>query len=218
MTHIAHTDARAYCKWAYDGGRLPTEAEWERAARGEPPANGKFPWGNALTPKGVHRMNVWQGVFPRSNTGADGYASTAPIFAFGPQNNLGLHNIIGNVWEWCAAAPPRRSPSARRIAASCTPRARGGGRVSDYWTIRHEQTPPGGPAAQDPQGPPNGDERTKKGGSYMCHKSYCNRYRVRARSQNSEDTGTGNLGFRCARGATDDELAAAADGAPDDRE
>jgi len=69
--------------------------------------------------------------------------------------------------------------------------------VSDYWTIRHEKTPPGGAPAQDPQGPPSGDERTKKGGSYMCHKSYCNRYRIRARSQNSEDTGTGNLGFRC---------------------
>lgn len=177
VSHVAYTDSLAYCRWAYDQGRLPSEAEWERAARGDPLSSSKFPWGNALVPKGTHRCNVWQGVFPRNNTRADGHILTAPIFSFGPQNNLGLYNIIGNVWEW----------------------------VADYWTIVHQKTDKVAGPALDPQGPAVGSDRTKKGGSYMCHKSYCNRYRIRARSQNSEDTGTGNLGFRCARSATASE-------------
>ena len=92
------------------------------------------------------------------------------MLAFGPQNGYGLYNMIGNVWEW----------------------------VGDYWTTQHRKPRKGDPPLRDPQGPPRGDERTKKGGSYMCHKSYCFRYRIAARSQNSEDTGTSNLGIRCA--------------------
>ena len=183
VVHISWFDAQAYCKWAHPPhGRLPTEAEWEYAARGGEHApkskkkrQNKYPWGNVLVPNGEHKANVWQGVFPKSNTADDGYAATAPIFAYGPQNALGLYNVIGNVWEW----------------------------VDDYWITSHERR-----KASDPpldaleisaraMTTRKSNERTKKGGSYMCHKSYCHRYRVQARSQNSPDSATGNLGFRC---------------------
>ena len=108
-----------------------------------------------------------------NNTAADGHPHTAPVFAFGAQNELGLYNMIGNVWEW----------------------------VDDYWGLEHPRTPPGTPALRDPRGVRTTGERTKKGGSYMCHRSYCYRYRVQARSQNEADTGTSNLGVRCARDA-----------------
>ena len=115
-----------------------------------------YPWGNALTPDGTHRANVWQGAFPTSNSVEDGYAGVAPVFAFGPQNELGMYNMIGNVWEW----------------------------VDDYWSVDHPRTPKNSPPLFDPRGAMSTGERTKKGGSYMCHKSYCHRYRVHARSQN----------------------------------
>ena len=183
VVHMSWTDARSYCAWAYPSGRLPTEAEWEHAARGPETGRYRYPWGKALVPDGVHRANIFQGTFPRENSAEDGYRGAAPVTAFGPQNGHGLYNMIGNVWEWTA----------------------------DYWTATHEKPRKGAPPRQDPQGPPHGDERTKKGGSYMCHKSYCHRYRIAARSQNAEDTGTSNLGFRCAKPAappesTHDEL------------
>jgi sulfatase modifying factor 1 len=173
VAHVSWTDAVAFCAWAYPDGRLPTEAEWEFAARGGTLAGRKrrkFPWGNQLTPDGVHRCNVWQGTFPTTNTADDGHAYASPVFAFGPQNELGFYNMIGNVWEW----------------------------VDDYWTLKHPKTAKGAPPLDNPRPGPTTGERTKKGGSYMCHRSYCHRYRVHARSQNSEDTGTSNLGFRCA--------------------
>ena len=163
--HISWRDADAYCQWA--GRRLPTEAEWEYAARGGL-VGAAFPWGDELEPAGEHRMNVWQGEFPKLDTGADGFVGTAPVDAFAP-NGYGLFNMTGNVWEWCA----------------------------DWYDAAYYPTSP--PA--DPQGPPDGSHHVMRGGSYLCHTSYCNRYRVAARSGNGVDSSTGNLGFRCAADA-----------------
>ncbi len=162
VVHVSHADALAYCAWA--GVRLPTEAEWEFAARGG--LEGRvFPWGDELEPGAEHRMNVWQGDFPTRNTAADGYLGTAPVDAF-PANGYGLHNTTGNVWEWTA----------------------------DWFDPGFYGVSP----AQDPTGPPAGSRRVTRGGSYLCHASYCRRYRVAARSANMPDDATGNIGFRVA--------------------
>ena len=162
VVHVSWNDANAYCAWR--GARLPTEAEWELAARGGL-AGKAFPWGDELEPGGEHRMNVWQGDFPARNTAADGFAGTAPVDAF-PPNGYGLHNTTGNVWEWTADwfHPTFRQRDRRR----------------------------------DPRGPARGTSRTQKGGSHLCHASYCRRYRVAARQASTPDSSTGNVGFRCA--------------------
>ncbi|MGZ4279431.1 MAG: formylglycine-generating enzyme family protein [Solirubrobacteraceae bacterium] len=163
VVHVSHADAAAYCRWA--GARLPTEAEWEYAARGGL-EGATFPWGDELEPGGEHRMNVWQGRFPMENTAADGYYGTAPVDAFAP-NGYGLHNTCGNVWEW----------------------------VADWFDPTYYARSP----QRAPRGPDRGTHRVMRGGSYLCHASYCRRYRVAARSANTPDSSTGNLGFRCAR-------------------
>jgi len=171
VVHVSWNDALAFC--ASSGTRLPTEAEWEYAARGGAVGQ-RFPWGSALEPAGEHRMNVFQGRFPTENTCADGFAGTAPVDSF-PPNGYGLHNVTGNVWEWCA----------------------------DWFDPRYYLRSPG----EDPTGPPTGTHRVMRGGSYLCHASYCNRYRVDARSGNEPTSSVGNLGFRV---ATDgDDLVAA---------
>lgn len=128
-----------------------------------------FPWGDELEPDGRHRMNVWQGEFPAHNRGTDGYLATAPVDAFDP-NGFGLYNTTGNVWEW----------------------------VQDYFSDRwHARDCP--ETRRDPQGPTDGGTRVLRGGSHLCHHTYCNRYRTAGRTSNTADSSTGHMGFRCAK-------------------
>lgn len=172
VVQVSWNDARAFAAWA--GKRLPTEAEWEYAARGGLPHPNRFPWGDELEPGGKHRMNVWQGRFPVHDSGADGYVGTAPARSY-RANAFGLYNLTGNVWEWC----------------------------HDWFDAGYYARSP----RRDPAGPARGERRVTRGGSYLCHASYCNRYRVDARNANTPDSATGNLGFRC---VLDDHAAAPA--------
>lgn len=163
VVHVSYHDAHAYACWV--GGRLPTEAEWEYAARGGP-QEVRYPWGDdEPSDKETQHCNIWQGTFPTSNTCADGYYGTAPSVSF-PTNSLGFYNMSGNVWEWCSDSFRIRSIS--RDAKDRTAKAK------------------------------QSDERVLKGGSFLCHASYCWRYRIAARSGRQSDNSTSNCGFRVA--------------------
>ena len=164
VVHISWADARAYCNWV--GGRLPSEAEWEHAARGGL-GDVPFPWGDAEPDDDAHTpCNIWQGQFPEVNTSRDGYAATAPAQSFAP-NGYGLYNMVGNVWEW--TSEPYRIRSLKRHVKDRL-RAMKGYKLS-------------------------------KGGSFLCHRSYCYRYRIAARSGTSPDSSTTHHGFRVVRKA-----------------
>ncbi len=177
VVHVSWNDAMAYCLWS--GTRLPTEAEWEYASRGGL-QSARFPWGDELTPRGRWNLNVWQGRFPTHNSVEDGYLTTAPVRTFRP-NDFGLYQMVGNVWEWCA---DRFDPGYYAVSGSDNPQGPAADELSEL--------APGRAHGSD-------DWRVMRGGSYLCHDSYCYRYRVAARSSNTADSASANLGFRCVR-------------------
>lgn len=162
VTHVSWNDARAFAEWC--GGRLPSEAEWEHAAR-DGAGDRRFPWGDDEPDDDRIFCNIWQGRFPDLDTAADGFHGTAPVDAFAP-NSSGLYNMVGNVWEWCN--DPFRTRSLTRT-----------GRERDRMAAMEK-------------------ERILKGGSHLCHASYCYRYRIAARIGRAPDTSTGHIGFRVA--------------------
>ena len=175
VVHIAWEDAAAYAKWA--GKRLPTEAEFEFAARGGQ-AESLYAWGTELKPKGKWMANIWQGRFPSKNTVEDGYVGTSPVKAF-PPNPFGLYDVGGNVWQWCADW--YRPDYFAQLAAQGT------------------AVNPQGPAdSYDPQ-EPGAKKRVQKSGSFLCSDQYCSRYLVGSRGRGSVDSGSSNVGFRCVK-------------------
>jgi formylglycine-generating enzyme len=171
VVHVCWDDAMAYAKWA--GKRLPTEAEWEYAARGGLDHNA-FVWGREKLPGGRWMANIWQGTFPNENAGEDGFKGTAPVASF-PPNGYGLYDMAGNVWEWCADWY-----------------------LPDYYAKSPRKNPPGPDTSFDPN-EPGVMKRVTRGGSFMCSDMYCKGYRPSARMKTSPDTGLANTGFRCAK-------------------
>jgi formylglycine-generating enzyme required for sulfatase activity len=176
VTHVSWDDAAAYAKWA--GKRLPTEAEWEFAARGGL-ASKPFTWGDEkLGANGKWQCNIWQGAFPHKNTADDGFERTAPVKSF-PPNAYGLYDMAGNVWEWCGDWYDR-GLHQRRAGTKLT------------------VNPKGPEKTIDPEHPFE-TRRVQKGGSFLCNDSYCARYRPSARHGGNPETGMSHVGFRCAK-------------------
>ncbi len=177
VVHVAYQDAEAYARWT--GKTLPSEAEWEYAARGGL-EGAEFAWGEELTPNGRYMANTWQGEFPHANSRADGYARTSPVTAF-PPNGYGLYDMIGNTWEWTA----------------------------DWYSAQHELPQGGCCQLENPRGAAKEGSydpcepqiriprKVLKGGSHLCAASYCRRYRPAARHAEAVDTSTSHVGFRC---------------------
>jgi len=163
VCQISWNDSSAYARWAEK--RLPTEAEFEFAARGGL-AGKKYAWGDELKPAGKFPANWWQGTFPGKNTREDGFLSRAPVKSFAP-NGYGLYDMTGNVWEWTA----------------------------DWFDENYYEVSP----KKNPKGAPGGEEKSIRGGSFLCAENFCSNYRVAGRSRATPDSGMNNLGFRCAR-------------------
>jgi formylglycine-generating enzyme required for sulfatase activity len=183
VVHVAYQDAEAYAAWA--GKELPTEAEWEFAARGGL-EEAEYAWGDEFMPNGRHMANTWQGQFPCQNTAADGYQRTSPVTAF-PPNGFGAYDMIGNVWEWTVDwyAPRHQSDLPK---ACCIPEnPRGGTEDASF-----------DPCQPDVHIP----RKVLKGGSHLCAPNYCRRYRPAARHAQPIDTSASHIGFRCVTRAT----------------
>lgn len=178
VVHIAYADAAAYAAWA--GKRLPTEAEWECAARGGLD-HADYAWGAEFEPGGTPQANYWQGEFPRQNLMIDGFTRTSPVGSFAP-NGFGLFDMIGNVWEWTSDWYAERHPAGAKPC--CIPRNPRGGPERESRDPCMPETPIG--------------RRVLKGGSHLCAANYCQRYRPAARLGQPLDTGTSHVGFRCA--------------------
>lgn len=201
VVQVCFTDASAYAEWA--GKRLPTEVEWERAARCG--IDGRdYAWGDELSPAGELFANTWQGSFPYRNTGARGWVGTSPVGVFAA-NGFGLVDMIGNVWEWTSSVftpdhRARRAATTNLLGPAVEVRADSTtGGCGDGCQCGPSASRTGTPDAGSGAAPNPAVSRVTKGGSHLCAPEYCQRYRPAARSPQTEDSATTHIGFRCAR-------------------